>query len=158
MTDLRGDGWGITIEQEQLDASVMSEPDPDWTFTDAAGHTHQYDSDGQVPTAEEKALPEYWCEDCCSMHTDYELLCQECSEQIYPGTRSVTTVRTIGCLKTISGWLSDSDHAAYRSILGTLSDANPPVDITLGAIRLIGVRLTEWDGEVVRFVANEAST
>lgn len=42
----------FSMEVERIDISTLghSEPDPTWEFTDAAGHFHAFDHEGELPT------------------------------------------------------------------------------------------------------------
>jgi hypothetical protein len=69
----------------------LSEPDPHWRFTDAAGHAHEPTmEDGRVRSYGTLVSVEsepYWCEDCRDEHTDQHYECPLCGEVIRPGTR-----------------------------------------------------------------------
>ena len=77
----------LVIERNavEIPPSMLPEPDPDWTFTDAAGHAHYYD-DG-YPTLERVVVETWWCVDCHDHHDDEAMACPICGEHIRPGTR-----------------------------------------------------------------------
>lgn len=92
---LRGDAGPehvIEVRQDYIDISTMAgvESDPDWTFTDAAGHVHKRVGHG-VPTLRRVQLTDpYWCYDCRDEHEgESHLECVDCEEVIEPGVRPV---------------------------------------------------------------------
>ena len=79
----------LRVEAEPIPYSTWggNEPDPDWRYTDAAGHDH-YRENKAWPTLVWK--PEiYWCHDCQDEHDDGHRECSICGEEIEPGTRPV---------------------------------------------------------------------
>ena len=76
----------LTIERNAIEVppSFLPEPDPDWTFIDAAGHAH-YSDDG-YPTLERVVVDTWWCADCHEHHDDEAMACRVCGERIRPGT------------------------------------------------------------------------
>ena len=84
----------IEVETELIDVSVMSAPDPAWTFIDAAGHGHAWVFDAE----HRAAMPT------CEQHTVHAAIgdpddewyeppvwiwrCVQCKETIHPGTRA----------------------------------------------------------------------
>lgn len=90
------EGHTLEIQTERVDVTPMMEPDPNWTFTDAAGHEHSYtasDHAGHYPTL--AYLPHHGHaddEDECDYDDDQHLCypvlaCTECSEEIRPVLR-----------------------------------------------------------------------
>lgn len=82
------DGTMHTYEMRQDYTRVSdmggTESDPNWVFTDAAGHEHRADKAGLTRTTE----PSYWCPDCHDEHDgDSHFVCAQCGEEIKPGTR-----------------------------------------------------------------------
>jgi hypothetical protein len=81
-----GNGDELRMEQQLIDVTTMSwRPDPNWTFTDSAGHHHARADDG-YPTLVDVEEPSYWCADCGDEHTDSHWECPKCGERIVPGT------------------------------------------------------------------------
>lgn len=74
------------------DVTPNYEPDPDWSYTDPAGHAHRWvakDGDplwwsGSVPTVESVVTDSYWCDDCRDYHEESELRCRECGAVVEP--------------------------------------------------------------------------
>lgn len=74
------------------DVTATWEPDPDWSFTDTAGHTHRWvapDGEevwwiGSVPTLERVVTGSYWCPDCDDLHEKKERHCIQCGEVVTP--------------------------------------------------------------------------
>ena len=82
---LAGKNYKLTYERDYVTvSSLYPEPDPDWTFVDAAGHRH----DGSGETLEWVFTRTYWCEECCDEHEEGEWRCLECGEVLVPGTRT----------------------------------------------------------------------
>lgn len=84
-------GRTLEIEQDRISVSTaLPQPDPNWTYTDHAGHQHAYGTDGSVtdryPTLALRKGKPYWCADCQDEHTDTWLECPRCGEKITPGT------------------------------------------------------------------------
>lgn len=101
---LHGVPLNITMNQtNEVVYSMLPERDPDWTFTDAAGHRHFYDGRRVptllrrhgYPTLETVEVGTYFCHDCCEEHTEYETRCPLCSEVITPGTRPPNPFGTV---------------------------------------------------------------
>lgn len=62
------------------------EPDPDWTYTDKAGHQHHYTKDyPHWPTLKWILDRTYWCESCQDDHEEGHWACAICEEEIKPG-------------------------------------------------------------------------
>jgi hypothetical protein len=85
----------IEIRRGYMDVSHMGPvADPNWQYTDLAGHVHLYDRNNRsnrypslkwVP-GEPYPCP-YGAYDCCdSTHVDHHLACALCGERITPGT------------------------------------------------------------------------
>ena len=75
----------VEIDREVINMEFLyPERDPDWTYTDKAGHHH----DAKLATCEVVVTRTYWCEDCQDEHEESELRCKECGEVINPGTRT----------------------------------------------------------------------
>jgi hypothetical protein len=82
----------LRITQERIDISTQGpKRDPNWTFTDTAGHFHARAEDGELPTltARREHLP---CDGSCGGvcgGEGYEITvhsCRICGEEIQPGT------------------------------------------------------------------------
>ena len=73
--------------------SYMPEPDPEWRYTDAAGHEH-YREGPRYPTLMTAHDYTYWCEDCRDEHDVTHLECSLCGEHIVPGTRPASPTGT----------------------------------------------------------------
>lgn len=89
------DGRTLEIITERVEVSSYSpEPDPRWTFTDAAGHAHAPSRSGVngpliYPTMELATGAIVWCEDCQDDHgTECWWECRICGEKILPGIRT----------------------------------------------------------------------
>lgn len=102
---LAHEGHELEITTESIDVTPMTEADPNWTFTDSAGHPHRYDKDapdGPYPTLEYR--PRHGCggslepgadpfeEPGCDYDGDQELChpvlsCKQCGAWITPGSR-----------------------------------------------------------------------
>lgn len=85
--------YSVTMHSESPYETYDSDvPDPAWTFTDAAGHFHAYDSDGKLPTLNMVAT-HLDCDGTCGgvcdgdgySRTDYQ--CLLCDEFVVPATR-----------------------------------------------------------------------
>lgn len=87
----------LNIEVERVDVTARYEPDPEWTFTDAAGHFHAYsfnDRHTTLPTVSYVTVHEP-CNGCdddnCEGFERREYHCYICNELVEPKTR-----KTIG--------------------------------------------------------------
>lgn len=142
----------LNIEVEQIDVTTMTEPDPNWTFIDAAGHFHAYTKDFALPTLKRVEmfvavepdtddddepvageLDEFWDEG----EADYsytELHCRICDENIVPGTRS-----TMG-RKSVPGRKSWSvDVTGRTEDLWPLANATGLVSFWMESPKVFGV-------------------
>lgn len=86
-------GHTLEISTEMIDVSTMIEPNPFWSFTDAAGHDHSASmaqpDKVTYPTLILKSGPTDWCDgDCDDDHWDAWFECRQCGEKIRPGTRA----------------------------------------------------------------------
>lgn len=74
------------------DVTASREPDPDWLFRDAAGHTHRWVApdgeevwwSGEIPTTELVVTSSYWCLYCNGLHEKEERRCAQCGEVVTP--------------------------------------------------------------------------
>lgn len=99
----------LVVDQEHIDVTTLTEPDPNWTFVDAAGHIHAYSKDFNLPTLRRVEVDaEQAPDDEFSAHfvadesdddswdefgddTEYtitEYHCVLCDETVVPGARS----------------------------------------------------------------------
>jgi hypothetical protein len=91
----RGPGWSAVEFQEFVDVTMSSEPDPEWVFTDPAGHVHRYHQRpgnwGRmvVPTAIWKSIPAI-DEEGQEYDRGY-FACLECGARVDPGMRPTTS-------------------------------------------------------------------
>lgn len=155
-----GDGdYTLTIEQEYLDTGPYREPDPDWSFTDSAGHIHKYGKDFSTPTLKEEAYTEWeacWECGCGHQETFYRTVCVECGEEVYPGTRYKPGEKIAG-LRACHGSLTQ-DHPSFEKLRDSLGGDSVTFDIekgvkVLGAI--VNARTLNSDGAgVIDFVAS----
>lgn len=80
---------GIMVEMEQEEISYTTmypyERDPDWRFTDQAGHEH----DAKLKTCVWYVTLRYYCEDCRDEHEEGEWRCLQCGQVILPGRRYI---------------------------------------------------------------------
>ena len=82
------DGTELVFERhfEKIWSCGHSEPDPDWSFTDTAGHQHAWEG-SLHPTLEERWEDDpYWQDE---DDTPYLLgyFCKECGEKVTPGKK-----------------------------------------------------------------------
>lgn len=107
-------GRTLEIEQDRISVSTaLPQPDPNWTYTDQAGHQHEYGTSGAVtnryPTLVLREGEPYWCSDCQDEHTDTWLECPLCSEKITPGTYIDTSPKY---LPGLTSYLIDGQPAS----------------------------------------------
>ncbi|MEU1135099.1 hypothetical protein ABZ383_35480 [Streptomyces sp. NPDC005900] len=83
------DGRELEVDREMVEVTTnLPQPDPEWSYTDRAGHAHAYGSDAdRYPTLVIRSGDPYWCDDCQDDHTDSWFECPLCGEKITPGTR-----------------------------------------------------------------------
>jgi hypothetical protein len=73
-----------------IDATCLSEPNPDWSFIDRKGHKHRWSKSNTLPTL--NSVCDEWVYDedeeryCARNH--YE--CKKCREHVTPGLRAGT--------------------------------------------------------------------
>lgn len=80
--------FSIDFDQEWVDVTETFptyKPDPDWTFTDRAGHKHGV-IDGKTPTLRAERSEGGWCETCCDAHSETTMVCRLCGETVEVGT------------------------------------------------------------------------
>lgn len=80
---LDGAAVTLTVKQGWINVCTSVQPtkvDPDWTWIDPAGHTH----DARLKKAVWKIVRVWWCEDCRDEHEDHELVCRYCSAKVKP--------------------------------------------------------------------------
>jgi hypothetical protein len=83
--EIRGSFGVLRAEAEMIDVSSgLPRPDPEWTYTDHAGHDHHREGNG-YPTLVVVTEEPYWCPDCHEEHTDSHYECPLCGEEIAPG-------------------------------------------------------------------------
>ncbi len=90
------EGHTLEIQREVIDVTPMAEPDPGWTFTDRAGHTHGYTDgapDGPYTTLEYRTVHDHADDGECDADGDQEfcypvLVCKRCAQPVRPGTRA----------------------------------------------------------------------
>ena len=82
----------LSVENDVSTAwTDLPEPDPRWTFVDAAGHFHARDAEGELPTLVSKA-EHVDCDGSCGGQcrgegfTSVRWHCPLCGEEVVPGT------------------------------------------------------------------------
>lgn len=82
-------GMTLTIDRETIEVDSISptEPDPDWSFTDAEGHVHRWVGNA-VPTTTTIERGRWWCEDCREAHIEELVVCIQCRLAVEPRTRA----------------------------------------------------------------------
>lgn len=73
MATIRRDGETVEVLYDYMDVTPRSEPNPDWSYTDENGHTHNAKSGTYAPVVYAEATDEYpsvWRYECkeCSAH------------------------------------------------------------------------------------------
>lgn len=85
------DGKVMVASTAMLDVTAIREPDPDWTWTDRAGHEHHAKGDDQghvmYPTLNVVNAAAHWCYNCQDVHPAVWFVCRECGEETLPGVR-----------------------------------------------------------------------
>lgn len=81
----------LVASTAMIEVTAMSEPDPAWTWTDKAGHTHTA-VEGEFgtvtyPTLEIVNGAYTYCPNCRDVHPDIWFECRECRDKTLPGTR-----------------------------------------------------------------------
>lgn len=81
------DGVEVIVERESVTIRTLGsrEIDPEWAFTDAAGHEH----DASLASLRWVVTETWWCEECRDEHEVGEYRCVLCDEKITPRTRHV---------------------------------------------------------------------
>jgi hypothetical protein len=98
------EGHTLSVETESIDVTAISEPDPNWTFTDKAGHAHSYVADrpgGPYPTLEYRTRHDHADDGECDADGDQEfcypvLVCRVCGQPVKPGVRAGQPTRIPG--------------------------------------------------------------
>jgi hypothetical protein len=149
----------INIEIEQIDVTTMTEPDPTWTFIDAAGHFHAYTKDFMLPTL--KAVEVYVAVEPGDDEDDdyeeeqgysyYEQRCRICDEVIAPGTQSTVGPKYAAGRKSwtvdVTGRREDLVPLATELVSVWMADA--PKVFGVGQL-LVNVTPVDDDGNLVR--------
>jgi hypothetical protein len=84
------DNHTLEMRREAIEVtSNLPQPDPDWKFTDAAGHKHHHGTDpmDRYPTLVWEHTGSHWCEDCRDDHVKGHYICRLCREEVVPGTK-----------------------------------------------------------------------
>lgn len=102
---MHGTGRSLEVRVERIAVSTaLPRPDPNWTYTDHAGHEHAYTSHAADVILYRNLVlrtgEPYWCPDCQDEHTDSWLECPQCGEKITPGTYVDTTPQYIAGQKS----------------------------------------------------------
>ncbi len=92
------EGHTLEIQRDVIDVTPMVKPDPNWTFTDKAGHSHSYVADrpeGPYPTLEYRTQHDHADDGECDADGDQEfcypvLVCRVCGQPVRPGTVAST--------------------------------------------------------------------
>lgn len=86
-----GDGWTCELRQHYRYQNPTTEPDPDWSFSDATGHVHRYERqpDGTLTTPTLIGSSKVETDSEGDEWTEHFLVCLECGERIEPGRRRV---------------------------------------------------------------------
>ena len=114
---------GHTFSKETDQVNIQSfrgvELDPDWKYTDKAGHEH-YAAGRDYPTLEWYVDSLEWCSDCNEDHEEGHWVCPLCLEAIKRGTRpekgwapGLTHYKIDGVEVTEEEW-----HEKYEEVLG----------------------------------------
>jgi len=148
----------LTLEREHLETGPFLEPNPDWSFTDEAGHVHTYGPKFSTPTLEDVWVEGTGCCCCCDSDGDYEKRCKICGEVIYPGTR-YNPGETILGLQSCYGTLTQ-DHPEFERLLESFYSQTPFTLCLSDSLEVSGVLCTEYqsnyDGpDVANFIGNE---
>lgn len=74
-------GFIITVEHQVVEITTgpRHELDPDWSYTDPAGHVHT-----SLETLEYVVTGHYYCDTCQDDHDDTEWRCHECGAVVEP--------------------------------------------------------------------------
>jgi hypothetical protein len=80
----------VNLRREPIRVDSLDEvvADDSWSYTDLAGHTHQWvpwtETTKRVPTLKRVVTGSHWCELCHDEHEDSHLECVACGEWIVP--------------------------------------------------------------------------
>lgn len=138
----------VTIRPLLEDVTAEWEPDPSWSFTDAAGHTHRWVAKagfslwwtGTVPTIGPAVVGTYWCEDCQDDHEETEQRCLLCREVVRPGY-----VRSMCRREILIGY--DLDPMEFRAFQdGELSPDQSVFTTPAGDTFRVHSFIEEWGG------------
>lgn len=95
---------------EQWITGETTKPDKTWTYTDSAGHLHEYAEDTEdtdpYPTLEWLESEPYYCDTCGDDHADRWRACKACGEAVEPRTYRVT--ETVPILRSIAYFYNDT--------------------------------------------------
>ena len=168
-----GPHWQVEVYRDMIDATPIEEQDPDWRYTDPAGHEHRYvhlpkQERLEVPTVDWHTTYTYWCEDCQEEHEDGEYRCYRCGAVVVPGMRAVTDRRYVAGLLHCHGHVErgangfDELFQWWRDHADMPEDVLPRIDIrdwNDRDVALIGLRITEVsmvgdEVDVIHFVCD----
>lgn len=114
-------GYNFDISQEYEEVRSLSEPDPDWEYTDEQGHTHTYKFDPPLSEVQGPGMTSWEVPTCYVEHETFfypdgskgstpHYYCQKCDEEIDPQTRVQPFPYHIPTFREIEGTLRIQDE------------------------------------------------
>ena len=114
----------VTVDQEWIDVTPISEADPNWVHVDSHGHTHRWMSGPDPLTPLRRApggvlvgpvLPSlvsvqeggHWCENCLGEWQPWHWVCRLCGEKVTPRSQPTTFRQRIPGLKHLTLTVDD---------------------------------------------------
>lgn len=78
----------VQTDTDLIDATLQSESDPAWEFTDRAGHIHKWTKSGTLPTLDEVIDAYGWSDSGEEYVSASHYECKKCRDVVVPGWRS----------------------------------------------------------------------
>lgn len=142
----------INVERDYETVWVSEEPDPDWIFTDAAGHEHRW-RDEAVPTVERVVTGLGWSEDLQDFEEVAELRCRRCGEVVEPRWRACSRYEYYAGATNASGSIM-SGHPQFKQAEAAFFGGRW-VTLEVDGGYLVDALAVEITDEEIRFVGKD---
>ena len=138
---LQGKGWTLDVTRDMIDATPISEPDPNWLYVDPSGHEHRYGKDFETPTLGWVSTGWYWCDLCCEAHESGNWRCLRCGAVVVAGTRAVVIRQYVAGLTHVHGTIIEG-VAGFGELVAAF-ETDDTVDLRLGDVLVRSARPVE---------------
>lgn len=142
----------VNVERDYETVWVSEEPDPDWTFVDAAGHEHRWRGEA-VPTVEHVVTGMEWSEDLQEFEEVFELRCRRCGEAVEPRWRTCQREESHYGPTRITGTVT-SGHPRFGHLTAAFADGRW-VTLEVDGGYLVDALAVEVTDEEILFVGRD---